>query len=63
MPEICQLDATTRLGVENNPPYLPLVVWGLDIVGRFKTAPSGYIHLLVTVDIFTKWVEEKHIRK
>jgi hypothetical protein len=41
----------------------PLVVWGLDIVGRFKNAPSGYIHLLVTVDIFTKWVEEKHIRK
>jgi hypothetical protein len=26
-------------------------------VGPFKTAPSGYKHILVAVDKFTKWIE------
>jgi hypothetical protein len=41
----------------------PFMVWGLDMVGPLKTAPSGFMHLLVVVDKFTKWVEAKPIRK
>ena len=33
------------------------------MVGKFKTAPSGFTHLLVAVDKFTKWVEAKAIKK
>jgi hypothetical protein len=38
-------------------------VWGLDKVGPFKTAPGGLMHLLVTVDKFTKWIMAKPIKK
>ena len=33
------------------------MVWGLDLVRPLKRAPGGYTHLLVTVDMFTKWIE------
>jgi transposase InsO family protein len=36
-------------------------VWGLDIVGPLRKAPGGYTHLLVAVDKFSKWVEERPI--
>jgi hypothetical protein len=45
------------------PITLPFAVWGLDMVGPLKTAPSGFTHLLVVVDKFTKRVEAKPIRK
>jgi transposase InsO family protein len=35
----------------------PFAVWGLDIVGPLRQAPGGYIHLLVAIDKFSKWVE------
>ena len=33
------------------------------MVGPFKTARGGMIHLLVVVDKFTKWIEGKPIKK
>src|SRR4051794_894471 len=33
------------------------------MVGKFKTAPSGFTHLPVAFDKFTKWVEAKPIKK
>jgi hypothetical protein len=38
-------------------------VWGLDMVGPFKTAPGGLMHQLVAMDKFTKWIEAKPIKK
>ena len=37
------------------------MVWWLDLFRPLKRAPSGYTHLLVTVDKFTKWVEARPI--
>lgn len=33
------------------------------MVGPLKTGASGFTHLLVTVDQFTKWNETKPIKK
>jgi hypothetical protein len=41
----------------------PFVLWGLDMVGPFRTTPGGLTHLLVAVDKFTKWIEAKPIKK
>ena len=41
----------------------PFAVWGLDMVGPFKTACGGMTHLLVAMDRFTKWIEAKTIKK
>ena len=40
----------------------PFAVWGLDVVGPFKTTTGGLTHLLVAVDKFTKWVQAKPIK-
>ena len=40
----------------------PFAVWGLDMVGPFKTGASGFTHVLMAVDKFTKWIEAKPIK-
>ncbi|XP_020162607.2 uncharacterized protein [Aegilops tauschii subsp. strangulata] len=40
----------------------PFAVWGLDMVGPFKTAQGGMTHLLVAVNKFTKWIEARPIK-
>ena len=46
---------------------IPLVwafaVWGLDMVGPLRTSRSGFTHVLVAFDKFTKWIEAKPIKK
>jgi hypothetical protein len=41
----------------------PFAVWRLDLLGPFMKAPGGFTHLLITVNKFTKWVEEKPLAK
>ena len=41
----------------------PFAVWGLDMVGPFKTARGGMTHLSVAVYKFTKWMEARPIKK
>jgi hypothetical protein len=38
-------------------------MWGIDVVGPFRTAPGGYKHILVAVDKFTKWIEVRPVAK
>jgi hypothetical protein len=38
-------------------------VWGLDLDGPLKKAPGGYMHLLVAMDKFMKWIEARPISK
>jgi hypothetical protein len=54
---------TPSAALKTIPLTWPFAVWGLDMVGPFKTAPGGLTHLLVTVDKFTKWIEAKPIKK
>ena len=45
---------------------IPLIwsfaVWGLDMVGPFRTGQGGFTHLLVAVDKFAKWIKAKPIK-
>jgi hypothetical protein len=54
---------TPAAALKTIPLTWPFTVWGLDMVGLFKTAPGGLTHLLVAVDKFTKWIEAKPIKK
>ena len=59
-----QLQATLPASaLKTIPLTCPFAVWGLDMVGPFKTARGGMTHLLVAVDKFTKWIEAKPIKK
>ena len=40
----------------------PFAVWGLNMVGPLRTGRSGFTHVLVAVDKFTKWIEAKPIK-
>jgi transposase InsO family protein len=50
-------------GLKTIPLVWPFAVWGLDMVGPLRTGASGFTHLLVAVDKFTKWIEAKPIKK
>jgi hypothetical protein len=54
---------TLAAALKTIPLTWPFAVWGLDMVGPFKTTPGGLTHLLVAVDKFTKWIEAKPIKK
>ena len=41
-------------------PSWPFAVWGVDILGPFPRAVSGYRFLYVAIDKFTKWPEVTH---
>ncbi|XP_073360339.1 uncharacterized protein [Aegilops tauschii subsp. strangulata] len=41
----------------------PFAIWGLDMIGRLRTGRSGFTHLLIAVNKFTKWIEDKMIKK
>lgn len=45
------------------PLFRPFAVWGLDMYGPFPIGQSGFTHLLVAVDKFTKCIEAKPIKK
>jgi hypothetical protein len=38
----------------------PFSTWRLDLVGPFKKAKGGFIHIFVAVDKFIKWIKVKH---
>jgi hypothetical protein len=54
---------TPAAALKTIPLTWPFAVWGLDMVGPFKTVRGGLTHLLVEVDKFTKWIEAKPIKK
>jgi hypothetical protein len=54
---------TPAAALKTIPLTWPFAVWGLDMVGPFKTAPGGLTHLLVVVDKFTNWIKAKPIKK
>ena len=37
------------------------MVWGLNLVGPLKREPRGFMHVLVAVDKFMKWIEARPI--
>jgi hypothetical protein len=54
---------TPAAALKTIPLTWPFAIWGLDMVGPFKTTPGGLTHLLVAVDKFTKWIKAKPIKK
>jgi transposase InsO family protein len=59
----CKQRHTPAAALKTIPLTWPFAVWGLDMVGLFKMAPRGLMHLLIAVDKFTKWIEAKPIKK
>jgi hypothetical protein len=41
----------------------PFACWSLDMIGPFTMAPSGFTHVLVAINKFSKWIEYKPIAK
>jgi hypothetical protein len=39
----------------------PFTVWHLNMVGPLRQAPRGFTHLLVAVDKFSRWIEDRPI--
>jgi hypothetical protein len=45
------------------PPSWPFAMWGLNVVGPFRTTPGGYKHILVSVTKFNEWIEVRPVAK
>ena len=54
MPVLCSANSSTGTGASDHPHHLVMV-------GPLKKALSGFTHLLIAVDKFTKWIEAKPI--
>ena len=59
---LLQYVTQTSLSSKTIPLVWPFAVWGLDMVGPLRTGRSGFTHVLVAVDKFTKWIEAKPIK-
>ena len=59
--EFCSKPHQPASALKTIPISWPFAVWGLDMVGPFKTTRGGLTHLLVAVDKVTKWIEAKPI--
>ena len=62
MSVLLQYAAQARVSPENHSTRLALRCLGLDMVGPLRTGRSGFTHVLVAVDKFTKWIEAKPIK-
>ena len=56
-----QADASSRPRSPDDPHYVAVRGVGLDLVGPLQKAAGGYIHLLVAIDKFSKWIEARPI--
>ena len=62
MPVYANMSHKPVSALKTIPLVWPFAVWGLDMVGLLRTGRSGFTHLLVAVDKFTKWIEAKPIK-
>jgi hypothetical protein len=54
----CTLDKhSSQHRLQTIPLTWPFVVWGLDMVEPLRKAPGGFMHLLVAIDKFSKWIK------
>jgi hypothetical protein len=63
LPDVLQANPHARHSTAYDPYNLAFCGLGAGHGGSAKTAPSEFTHLLVAVDKFMKWVEDKPIRK
>src|SRR4051812_34079585 len=62
MPVLLQYVAQTRVSPEDHSTRLALRCLGTGMVGPLRMGRSGFMHVLVAVDKFTKWIEAKPIK-
>jgi hypothetical protein len=63
VPILCSANPFASPSAPDNPHQLADRSLGLDLVGPLKKAPEGYMHLLVAVNRFSKWIEARPITK
>ena len=39
---------------------IPFAMWGMDILGPFPMASAQFFFLIVTIDYFTKWIQNNY---
>jgi IS30 family transposase len=59
LPIFCPPEPCAISSVADHTHYLSLLYLGEGLVGPFKKAKSGFIHIFIAVDKFTKWIEVK----